>query len=59
MPRSGFKTSDPVQGQGVRPFRRRPSTSIGLWRDKSRKRSPPHILADAHLSEACNATIGP
>jgi hypothetical protein len=39
MPRSGFKTSDQIQGQGVRPIRRRPRTSVGLWRDKSGKRS--------------------
>jgi hypothetical protein len=37
--RSDFKTSDQVQGQGVRPIRRRPPTSAGLWRDKSGKRS--------------------
>jgi len=36
---SGFKTSDQVQGQGA---------------GRSRKRSPPHILADEHLAEACN-----
>ena len=26
--------------KGVRPIRRRPPTGVGLWRDKSGKRSP-------------------
>jgi hypothetical protein len=38
--RSGFKIPDQVQEQGVKPIRRRPPTIVGLWRDKSRKRSP-------------------
>jgi hypothetical protein len=37
--RSDFKMSDQIQGQGA---------------GRSKKRSPPHILADEHLSEACN-----
>jgi hypothetical protein len=40
--RSGFKTSDQVQGQGVRPI------------EKAQ-----HTWVCEHLSEACNAAIGP
>jgi hypothetical protein len=34
-----------------------PPSPFGLWRDRSEKRSPPE--ADEHLSEACNAGLGP
>jgi hypothetical protein len=48
---SGFKTSDQVQGQGVRPIRRRPPTSVRLWRDKSVKRSIQAIIvSNGHSS---------
>jgi hypothetical protein len=38
----------------VRPIRRRPPISYGLWWDKSGKRSPPE--ADEHLPEVCAAS---
>ena len=38
-----------MDASSVRPIRRRPPTSYGLWRDTSGKRSPPE--ADEHLPE--------